>query len=287
MMRKPVYAVRWTRMATVLLALTSSMGMGLGCGAQTAADSRSVDASDGAAAGGACAPADCAPLVVPNDAFRCPDGTSVTRSVCGLGPTGACGWQFPACASPPPTDAAAAPLDASPYCTAQDCAGLTVPADVLSCPDGTNIARSVCEPGSDGACAWEFPPCPGSSLSDAGLADAGDPACSLEADGSCTTHAAGIRCDAFTGHRFDGSRGCYVPVADTLVCCARAPNASCNGPPVTGCVYADRSEGRFVWFLATDFVPSYQTPGYVYAPALLPCDSILRNQVGSSKQCLN
>jgi hypothetical protein len=45
-------------------------------------------------------------------------------------------------------------------CSAEICRDLPRDLDARICPDGTALERSVCLPGADGRCGWEFPACP-------------------------------------------------------------------------------------------------------------------------------
>jgi hypothetical protein len=56
----------------------------------------------GAEAGSTCTPASCAGQAVPALAKLCPDGTTLTETLCEEQADGKCGWGFPAC---PATDA--------------------------------------------------------------------------------------------------------------------------------------------------------------------------------------
>jgi hypothetical protein len=79
-------------MGPALLAVPFLMGAdGNGCGGAV------FHGKDGG--GPACAPADCAGMGAPAIAKLCPDGSSVSESVCVEQPDGTCGWGFPACPS--------------------------------------------------------------------------------------------------------------------------------------------------------------------------------------------
>jgi|CZKU01.1.fsa_nt_gi hypothetical protein len=109
-----------------------------------------ADGGVGVDAGSACTPASCAGLAVPALAMLCPDGTTLTASVCEEQSNGRCDWGFPAC----PTDA----------CVALPC----VPCPFGSVGTGTDVngcaTCPICAPAPDGgstvdACPPKAPIC--------------------------------------------------------------------------------------------------------------------------------
>lgn len=94
-----------------------------------------------------CVSADCAGLPAPADAKVCPDGSSLSRTVCAQGLTGQCGWEFPPC---PPTT-----IDGG-IC---QCAGPMPKAANVICPDGS-LGGPICAGGPNGTCAWQVQSCP-------------------------------------------------------------------------------------------------------------------------------
>ena len=103
----------------------------------------------GVDAGSACTPASCVGLAVPALAKVCPDGTTLTESVCEEQPNGKCDWGFPDC----PTDA----------CVALPC----VPCAFGSVGTGTDVngcpTCPICAPPPDGG---SCPPAPVCNLPD-------------------------------------------------------------------------------------------------------------------------
>jgi hypothetical protein len=97
-----------------------------------------------------CSPEVCRGLPARDDAKVCPDGTTLTRTVCATSTDGKCAWIFPRC--PPIGDAA--------VCVQQDCEGKPVRLDAKLCPDGTHVGRTLCAVDPRGECEWDFPPCP-------------------------------------------------------------------------------------------------------------------------------
>ncbi|HEY4014922.1 MAG TPA: hypothetical protein VGM06_16380 [Polyangiaceae bacterium] len=87
----------------VLIGFTAMGATSVGCQAgEVTPDPGDAAVGDG---GAVCTPASCAGLAAPAIAKVCPDGTTVTASVCEDQGGGRCGWGFPAC----PVDACAGP----------------------------------------------------------------------------------------------------------------------------------------------------------------------------------
>jgi hypothetical protein len=156
----------------------------------------STGVGPGTDGGSVCTPSSCAGFAVPALAKICPDGTSVSASVCEEQSDGHCGWGFPAC----PTDACAAsdlPCVPCPYgstgtatnadgcptcpiCAPAPDSGSTAdacpPAPICNLPDcmygvipqkdanGCDLC-AICAPGDAGTCDCGAPPpvaaCPG------------------------------------------------------------------------------------------------------------------------------
>jgi hypothetical protein len=236
-------------------------------------DSATADAGVG------CAPTACAGLAAPALAKVCPDGTTVTASLCEDQGGGQCGWGFPAC----PTDAcagrAALPCvpcpygsvgigkdqdgcDTCPICASppddasasSDACPPPAPCALPSCPYGIVsrtdangcAACSVCAPAPDaGSCQCGPPPpvpaCPGEGSRSVTCQATSGGSCSWVV-GSCPTAVdAGTTCAA--------DRNCpsghICGFADTAGCgiegiCFPAPEAICNAF-VLGCA-CDGSE---------------------------------------------
>ena len=99
-------------------------------------------------------------------------------------------------------------------CSAEICRDLPRDLDAKICADGTTLERSVCLPGADGRCGWEFPACPIAD-SGPGQIDAQPPRCE---PGAC--------------------RG--VPVPDDAKVCS-------DGTTLTRTVCAPRADGKCAW----------------------------------------
>lgn len=300
---------RKLRSGTLLTLITGGnltvCGFNSGCVAHGAQAQNSVAVSDASPTTAACAPGDCAALPIPEDTASCSNGVRIRRTLCSAGVDAACGWQFPECPAPDAgnTDAGAlstsgldagvagpltAPLDASPYCGAQECGNAPKSGDSQSCSDGSNVDQSVCEPNTDGLCSWEVLPCQTQSSFDA----AGGSACELLPDGGCAVTSGSGMCIPLVANRYDESRGCYdISGPVTLGCFAAGPGGG-GFPPRTGCLEAIREGQRFLWFLPTAFVPpgsppSYLPPFYLYSPGLQACDSRFYADVSSANGCSN
>ena len=97
-----------------------------------------------------CEPDACRGLPVPDDAKPCPNGTTLTRTVCAPTFDGKCAWAFPRCPRIGDGDA----------CVQEDCKGKPARADAKLCPDGTQLGRTLCAVDPRGECEWDFPACP-------------------------------------------------------------------------------------------------------------------------------
>jgi hypothetical protein len=216
--------------------------------------------------GPVCAPASCASLAVPALAKVCPDGTTLSATVCEDEGGGRCGWGFPAC----PTDACAGAIalpcvpcpygsvgsgkddngcDTCPICAPPPDGSATgdacpppLPCNLPSCQYGIVpqtdangcAACSICAPAPDaGNCQCgplpPVAPCPGrGDRSVACLATPGG-SCSWVV-GSCpTSEDAGTACTADS----DCARGHVCGFLETGGCgiegsCFPAPEVICN-----------------------------------------------------------
>jgi hypothetical protein len=201
-------------------------------------------------------------------------------------------------AVPPPDPAADAKipavLDASPYCTAQECGNAPTSGDAQSCSGGASMVQSACRPNSDGGCAWQLPPCAAQAFSDAQAYAAGASRCELLADGKCAVTTGSGTCIPLIANRYDELRGCYEVQTPVTLGCFAVPQ---NSPgfmfsPRTGCLEEVNEGERFLWFLPTAFLspgspPSYSPPFYLYAPGLQVCDPRFDADVSSSNGCSN
>jgi hypothetical protein len=232
--------VAWA--APVVLALPLLLGAdGNGCQPGGPIPVGSGDDAGGAADGGvradagsACTPASCAGMAVPALAKLCPDGTTLTESVCEEQSDGHCGWAFPACPTDacPPSDLPCTPCaygstgvgkdangcDTCPICAPPPDAGPTTDAcpataPICNLPDcmygvipqkdanGCDIC-AICAPAPDAGTAC-------SSDSDC----SGGDVCGFLESGGC------------------GITGTCFP-APTVVCNAYAPGCACDGSEV-------------------------------------------------------
>ncbi|HTB75841.1 MAG TPA: hypothetical protein VK762_21475 [Polyangiaceae bacterium] len=144
--------VAWS--APLVLVLPLLMGAdGNGCapgGPIAVGSGGGADASGSTDGGGssACTPASCTGLAAPALAKVCPDGTTVSASVCEEQSNGHCGWGFPAC----PSDACAAsdlPCVPCPY------GSVGTATDANGCP-----TCPICAPPPDSGSTGGCPPAP-------------------------------------------------------------------------------------------------------------------------------
>ncbi len=201
-------------------------------GGTAAEDGSGVDA------GLVCAPASCAGLAAPALAKLCPDGTSVTASVCEA-IDGRCDWGFPAC----PTDACVAlpcrpcaygstgvgvdanGCDTCPICAPPPDAGRTTDACPASAPicNLPNCMYGVI-PRTDANGCDVCPVC--APPPDAGSpSDGGNAACADDSD--CPN---GKVC-GFLETNACGAAGSCFP-APMVICNAYSPGCACDGSEV-------------------------------------------------------
>jgi hypothetical protein len=239
----------WGRVVLSLIVLPSLMGAkadGCSYGGDVPIGSGSPDAA------ASCSAADCAGLPVQNDARICPDGTAIGRSVCAQSPLG-CRWDFAPCPEKDgggqcgpvcdiycrygnvldgnrcPTCRCNPAPDSGASCTLQDCEGQPRDNDARGCPDGTVLERSACAKGPNGACGWDFPPCP---ASDGGVADGGKcgPVCTIFCEYGNVLDASGCpTCACNPAPCGASGQGCCATSADRgpcdgeLLCCVGVP----------------------------------------------------------------
>jgi hypothetical protein len=179
--------------AALLLAVAAlTIAGGEGCSGAVA--SGGPGGTDGGSdAGGGCVPADCAGLPAPALAKVCPDGTSVSATLCERQTNGQCGWGFPAC-----------PADAGQPCPALGC--------FPNCPNGVLKDHSGCDT------------CQCAPSGDAG----GTGVCTTNADcskGDVCGFLESAGCAA-TGQCFPGPVGPRCGIASSVGC-------GCNGSQVS------------------------------------------------------
>jgi hypothetical protein len=229
-----------------------------------------VDGGSLADVGTGCTPASCAGLAAPALAKTCPDGTTLTASVCEEQPSGQCAWGFPAC----PTDACVA--GALP-CVPCPNGSLGVGKDANGC-DTCPICAPPPDAGRpiDACAALPCVPCPNGSLGVGKDANGCDtcPICAPPPDAGRSVDACATvapicnlpNCRYGVIARTDAS-GCEVCPE-----CAPAPDASagCTGD-------ADCSSGQVCGFLETDSCGA--------AGSCFPAPMIICNAYGAGCAC--
>jgi hypothetical protein len=195
-----------------------------------------------------CTPASCAGLGAPALAKLCPDGTTLSETVCEDEGDGRCGWGFAPCPTDggSTADAAVDTCPPAPVCNLPDCMyGVLPQTDANGCP-----ACGICAPapdaGSDAGCDCGPPPpvaaCPGGGSLSVTCETNASGSCSWLV-GSCTTDAGGgpctldVECPKGQVCGFPEAAGCGVEgtcfVAQQVICNAYSPGCACDGSEIS------------------------------------------------------
>jgi hypothetical protein len=170
----------YTSAVLFVVAVLAGTGGGGCSGAVTPAGHGTTDGG-GSDAPGDCTAADCAGLGAPAIARTCPDGTSVSATVCTRQASGQCGWGFPAC---PDAGVACPALGCLPACSN----------GVLKDANGCDTCQ--CAPEGDAGVCTTSSDCPSGQI------------CGFLEAAGC----------AATGHCFPGPTGARCGIASSIGC---------------------------------------------------------------------